>query len=66
MTFEWQVLLQDTGAGERYLDWLLSAWGWTLSVASLALIVALVVGSLMGIARTTPSRALVFIGNAWT
>src|SRR4029079_1707561 len=31
-----------------------------------ALIVALVMGSLMGILRTTPSRLLVFIGNAWT
>jgi glutamate/aspartate transport system permease protein len=45
---------------------MLSAWGWTLSVASLALVVALVVGSLMGIARTTPSRAAVYFGNAWT
>ena len=32
----------------------------------LALIVALFVGSLMGILRTTPSKALVWIGNAWT
>src|SRR6476620_9711424 len=45
---------------------MLSAWGWTLSVAVLALIVALVVGSLVGILRTTPSKTLVFIGDAWT
>ena len=45
---------------------MLSAWGWTLSVALLALAVALGVGSLMGILRTTPSRLLVGIGNAWT
>jgi glutamate/aspartate transport system permease protein len=45
---------------------MLSAWGWTLSVALLALAVALLVGSLMGILRTTPSRLLVGIGNAWT
>src|SRR5450432_45282 len=44
----------------------MTAWGWTMSVAVLSLIVALVVGSLMGILRTTPSKALVFIGNAWT
>jgi len=44
----------------------MTAWGWTLAVAVLALIVALVVGSIMGILRTTPSKALVFIGNAWT
>ena len=64
--WDWQVFLQDTGGGRTYLDWLWSAWGWTLSVSALALIVALVVGSLMGIARTAPSRALVWIGNAWT
>ena len=45
---------------------MLSAWGWTLSVAGLGLVIALAVGSLMGILRTTPSKALVFIGDAWT
>ena len=64
--WDWQVFLQDTGGGQTYLQWMMSAWGWTLSVAVLALIVALVVGSLMGILRTTPSKLLVFIGNAWT
>lgn len=77
-TWDWQVFCKDTIDGElrpscfgqggdiTYLDWLLSAWGWTLSVASLALVVALIVGSLMGIFRTVPSKALVAIGNVWT
>ena len=64
--WDWQVFLQDTGGGQNYLQWMMSAWGWTMSVAVLSLIVALVVGSLMGILRTTPSKLLVFIGNAWT
>ena len=59
MSWDWQVFLQDTGGGQTYLDWMMSAWGWTLSVAVCALVVALVVGSLMGILRTTPSKALV-------
>ena len=63
--WDWQVFLKDTGGGETYLRWLMSAWGWTLSVAVLALVIALVVGSLMGILRTTPSKLLVFIGDAW-
>ena len=63
--WDWQVFLHDTGGGQTYLQWMMSAWGWTLSVAALALIVALVVGSLMGILRTTPSKLLVGIGNAW-
>ena len=66
MTWDWQVFLQDTGGGQTYLNWMLSAWGWTLSVSLCALVVALVVGSLMGIARTTPSRGLVALGNMWT
>ena len=64
--WDWQVFLQDTGGGQTYLDWLFSAWGWTLSVSAGGLVIALAVGSLMGILRTTPSKALVFIGNAWT
>ncbi|KNZ32306.1 MAG: glutamate ABC transporter permease [Methylibium sp. NZG] len=64
--WDWQVFLQDTGGGQTYLEWLMSAWGWTLSVAALALVVALAIGSLMGILRTVPSKGLQFIGNAWT
>lgn len=64
--WDWQVFLQDTGGGQTYLDWMLSAWGWTLSVSVLALFLALVVGSLVGILRTTPNRAFTFFGNAWT
>ena len=64
--WDWQVFLQDTGGGRTYLEWLMSAWGWTLSVAILSLIVALLVGSLMGILRTTPSKLLVTIGECWT
>ena len=66
MTWDWQVFLQDTGGGQSYLEWMLSAWGWTLSVAACALVVALTVGSLMGILRTTPNRWFVWLGNAWT
>ncbi|WP_280154441.1 amino acid ABC transporter permease [Piscinibacter sp. XHJ-5] len=65
-TWDWQVFLQDTGGGQTYLEWMMSAWGWTLSVSVLALFVALITGSLMGILRTTPSKTLALIGNAWT
>jgi glutamate/aspartate transport system permease protein len=77
-TWDWQVFCKETTSGDvvpscfgsggdiTYLNWMLSAWGWTLSVSVLALIVALVVGSLMGILRTTPTRGFVLLGNAWT
>jgi glutamate/aspartate transport system permease protein len=66
MSWDWKVFLQDNGGGQTYLNWMMSAWGWTLLVSALSLIVALVVGSIMGIFRTTPVKALVWIGNAWT
>ena len=78
MSWDWQVFCRDTIDGEivprcfgsagdiTYLDWLLSAWGWTLSVSLLALLVALVLGSIMGILRTAPHRGWVLLGNAWT
>lgn len=77
-SWDWQVFCRDTISGEQvsrcfgsggditYLDWMLSAWGWTLSVSALALIVALLFGSLMGILRTTPNKWLVLLGDAWT
>ncbi|MEZ5615045.1 MAG: amino acid ABC transporter permease [Rhodocyclaceae bacterium] len=78
MSWDWQVFCRDTLDGEivprcfgsggdiTYLDWLLSAWGWTISVSLLALLVALVLGAIMGILRTTPHRGWVLLGNAWT
>jgi glutamate/aspartate transport system permease protein len=65
--WDWQVFLQDPG-GEypTYWQWMLSAWGWTVSVALLALIIALLIGSLIGIIRTLPdSPWAVRFGNAW-
>jgi len=66
MSWDWQVFFQDTGSGQTYLNWMMSAWGWTLLVSGCSLVVALTVGSLMGILRTTPVKAFVWIGNAWT
>ena len=66
MSWDWQVFLQDNGGGQTYFNWMMSAWGWTLLVSGLSLVVALVVGSLVGILRTTPVKAFVWFGNAWT
>jgi glutamate/aspartate transport system permease protein len=63
--WEWEVFLKDNGGGVTYFEWLMSAWGWTLSVAALAWIVALSVGSLMGTLRTAPNAKLRMLGNVW-
>lgn len=79
MAWDWQFYCNDTATGEAvagclaaggkeqtYLQWMLNAWGWTVLVAVLGLLVALVIGSLIGIARTTPNKALARFGEAWT
>ena len=76
--WDWQVFCQDTmdrevvqscfgkGGDITYLDWMLSAWGWTVSVSLLALVLALVLGSLIGTLRTLQDRPMIVrLGNAW-
>ncbi|NMM75898.1 glutamate ABC transporter permease [Rhodococcus sp. SRB_17] len=78
MSWDWQVFCQDTITQEvekscfgkngeiTYLDWMLSAWGWTVSVSLLSLVIALVVGTLVGTLRTLQDRPwVVRLGNAW-
>ena len=67
MNWQWEIFLQDPGGKfPTYWQWLLSAWGWTISVAVLSLLVALSIGSVIGILRTLPgSPWLVRLGDAW-
>jgi glutamate/aspartate transport system permease protein len=58
--------LKSAQGDTTYLHWFLQGWGYALALALLALVVAMAFGILMGILRTTPSKALVFIGDAWT
>jgi len=57
-------------ADPSYLDWLMKAWGWTLAVAGLSLIIAIILGALMGTLRTLPvntgmNKALVRLSTTW-
>ena len=70
MALDWQVFLEDDGGGRTYLEWMFDAWGWTLSVAASAWLVAMVVGALMGTLRTLPpdnvlNRSLIRAANVW-
>jgi glutamate/aspartate transport system permease protein len=64
MALEWQVFLEDDGGGRTYLEWMFEAWGWTLSVAGGAWVVAMVSGCLIGILRTLPPDNRVNVGLA--
>ncbi|TFZ05255.1 amino acid ABC transporter permease [Ramlibacter henchirensis] len=78
MAWNWQVFCRETTSGETvvgcfgrggdetYLNWIVTAWGWTLFVALCALVVALVSGLIIGTIRTLPNSPwLVRLGNAW-
>lgn len=68
MSWDWEVFLQDPGGQHTtYLGWLISAWGWTLSVSLLGLVVALITGFVIGTLRTLPNRpGWVFFASGWT
>ena len=66
MSLDWKVFLNDDGGGRTYLEWMIQSWGWTLSVAGCAYVVAMVVGVAIGTARTLPNSPwLVRLANAW-
>jgi glutamate/aspartate transport system permease protein len=49
-----------------YLQWMFHAWGWTLSVAACAWVIAVLIGALVGTLRTLPdSPWIVRLANAW-
>lgn len=66
MTWDWSVFLNDDGSGRTYLEWMFEAWQWTLAVAGCSWLVAVIVGALVGTARTLPNSPwLVRLANAW-
>ncbi len=66
MTWDWKFFLNDDGSGRTYLQWMIDAWGWTLSVAGASWVVAMIVGALVGTLRTLPNSPwLVRLANAW-
>jgi glutamate/aspartate transport system permease protein len=78
MAWDWQVFCKTTDDGTvmatclgkagdiTYLDWMLHAWGWTLSVAGCAWVIAVLAGFLVGTLRTLPNSPwVVRLANAW-
>jgi len=58
----WQ--LSPDGRG-TYLDTLVAGLGWTLATALAAWVIALILGTIVGVVRTTPVRWLRLLGDAW-
>lgn len=70
MSWDWTVFCKDTlegtvasrcwegGRDTTYLQWMINAWGWTLSVAGGAWVIAVAAGLLIGIMRTLPNSPI--------
>jgi glutamate/aspartate transport system permease protein len=63
--WNWTFLFDVADDGDYYWQWLLSGLGWTVTVAIFALAIALLLGSVLGVIRTTPKKWLVAIGDAY-
>ncbi|HEX6974010.1 MAG TPA: amino acid ABC transporter permease [Vicinamibacterales bacterium] len=64
--WNWGVFFQQTPDGDAfYWEWVLSGLAWTLAVSAVAWVIALVLGSVIGVIRTTERQWLVRFGNAW-
>ena len=63
--WDWMIFFQETHDGLKYWQWILSGLGWTITVGFFALIIALVLGSILGVMRTTQSRLLVALGDLY-
>lgn len=65
-SWNWGVLWQSTGVGDStYLHWVLTGLGWLLIIAFVAWSIAMVLGSVLGIMRTLPSKTARTIGTAY-
>jgi glutamate/aspartate transport system permease protein len=64
--WNWGILFQPSPEGQgTYLDMLLIGLGWTVTTGICAWIVALISGTIVGVARTLPSKAAERFGFAY-
>ena len=55
--WDWGVFFKPTGIGtEIYLHWFVTGLGWTVTLSLLSWLIALLIGSAVGVARTWPTR----------
>jgi glutamate/aspartate transport system permease protein len=64
--WDWGIFFKSTGIGsEIYLDWFVTGLGWTIAIAIVGWIIALTLGSLLGVMRTVPNRWIAGIATAY-
>ncbi|UXY15033.1 amino acid ABC transporter permease [Chitiniphilus purpureus] len=64
--WDWQVFFKSTGIGDEiYLDWFVTGLGWTVALALGAWLIALLLGTVLGVMRTLPGRTARRIAGAY-
>ena len=56
--FHWGVFLEQAAANETYLDWMISGLKVTIALGLSSWIIALAIGSVLGVLRTVPNKWL--------
>ncbi|GHD66748.1 amino acid ABC transporter permease [Jeongeupia chitinilytica] len=57
--WDWGVFFHSTGIGsEIYLDWFVKGLGWTIALSLAGWVIALLLGTVLGVMRTLPGKVL--------
>lgn len=64
--WNWRILWETSADGQQtWFMTLIHGLGWTMAASVCAAIIAILVGSIIGIIRTTPNKWLVLLGNIY-
>ena len=64
--WNWHIFWEPVAAGEGvYWEWLVSGLGWTVATSLLAWVMALALGAVVGVVRTTPVKWAARLGGAY-
>ena len=63
--WDWSVFTQIADDDRFYYQWLIEGLGWTCKVAVCSFFIAFILGSILGIMRTTENKILQFISNVY-
>lgn len=61
----WDTVATSADGSEKYYQWILVGLGWTVATGLAAWAIALLLGALLGVIRTTPVRWLSGLGDAY-
>jgi glutamate/aspartate transport system permease protein len=64
--WNWLIFFEEVATGgEKYYQWLLAGLGWTVATSLSAWLLALILGTAIGIIRTTPLKGLLILADAY-